>query len=165
MAAGVAWRAQRVALEADVRWHTATDAYSLFESDLPGTLCEAAPSAPPVTSAVNFSDPPYEARAVLNAALGGHVVLSPMWMAHFGMFTDESPVADPESSILRKANLLGFTVGSSLQREHLSGSLGLGFTTGTSGNVRIASLSNGEVVETTLRIRSLSLVYALSYAF
>ncbi len=165
MVGGVAWHSERAAIEADVRYHGGTSAYSLYESDDQAHATVAPSGAPPTTSLVPFGDTPYKARAVVNAALGGHWVLSHGWTLHLGTFTDQSPVADPQTSTLRKANLVGFTGGVTLQGEHLTGALGLGYTSGESGTVRVATLTDGGLAETTMKLQSLSILYALAYEF
>jgi hypothetical protein len=163
--AGLAWHTQRAALEADLRYHGASGSYSLLASDARGRVTVVPAGAAPTSSDVTYRDTPFEARALWNAALGGHWMFTPAWIGHFGVFTDNSPVADPTTSILRKANLIGATLGATLQGEHLSGSLGLGYNGGESGTMKLSSLSTGLVAESKMRVRALSLVYALSYAF
>jgi hypothetical protein len=57
------------------------------------------------------------------------------------------------------------TLGATLQGEHLSGSLGFGYNRGESDTLQLGSLSTGLVAESKLRVRALSLVCAVSYAF
>ncbi len=162
---GVAWHSERAAIEADVRYHGGTSEYSLYESDDLAHATVAPAGAPPTTSLVPFGDTPYKARPVLNAALGGNFMLNRAWTVHLGVFTDESPVADPQTSTLRKADLVGLTGGVTLQGTHLTGALGLGYSRGESGTVRVATLTNGGLAETTMRVQSMSILYALAYTF
>ena len=62
-------------------------------------------------------------------------------------------------------NFFGATLGAKLRGDHLAGSLGLGFSWGDSKNFLVGTQGDPEAVATRLSIRSLSLLYAISYTF
>jgi long-subunit fatty acid transport protein len=165
VAVGIARELRRGSIEVDVRYHGSTDTYALFSSSAQGRQVVSTPGNPPVATPVVFRDVTYKAREVWNFAAGGRYALSSKWTAHAGFFTDTSPVADPQATILRRANLVGFTGGATLSGQHLSGSLGFGYSSGDSGQVPTGRLADGTVVQSSLSIRSLSFTYAVSYVF
>ena len=162
---GVARRFQSWAIEANLRYHQSTDDYALFSSPVAAQVVEVNGGGPPTQSQLPFRDVRHQARNIWNTALGGHVDLNQHWTIHLGVFSDKSPVADPPTSMFRKANLYGGTGGVTLRSTHLSGALGLGYTFGTAPNLLLASLPDGTSLGTELKVRNLSLNYAIAYEF
>ena len=166
VAAGIGHNfSDRASIEADVRYHAAQDAYALYSSDAEGKRVVNFPGDPPVENPVTFADVQYQAREVWNFAVGGRYMLAQNWTAHAGFFTDMSPIDDATKTIFRKADLLGITTGATLSGEHLSGSLGLGFSFGDTGEVPVGTLADGTIAMSKSTIRAFSLSYAVSYAF
>jgi len=164
-AAGISRKFARGAIEADVRYHAATDEYVMLSSDGTGTGGAQLPGGPTQNYTLGFDDVVVKAASVVSVAVGGQYEFSKAWIGHVGFFTDPSPVDDGTAPVFRKADLYGLTIGASLHAEHLSGSLGFGYSFGTSEVVTQGTGIGGATATTKLNISSLSLNYAFTYAF
>jgi long-subunit fatty acid transport protein len=155
----------RASIEANVRYHAAQDSYSMYSSTAEGRRVVNTDGNPPVVQPVAFADVVNEAREVVNFAIGGRYLFTKNWTGHAGFYTDSSPVDDDTQTIFRKADIVGVTGGATLSGEHLSGSLGLAYSFGDTGDVQIGTLADGSpaVSKSTIRVASLS--YAVSYVF
>jgi hypothetical protein len=165
IAAGIAFRFDRGAIEVDARWHAGTPVYDIYATNVVGTLTVDAAGEPSEISAAVFAPTVYEARSVLNLAVGGRYALSRAWLLHGGFYTDTSPVAGAGDAFFPKIDFTGGTIGATLSGDHLSGSLGLGYTSGTSDEVPLGTLLGGFPVTGRFEVSTLSLNYAISYAF
>jgi hypothetical protein len=105
------------------------------------------------------------AKSVVNLAVGGHYVLSRVVTLHGGLFTDRSPVDDQTASRFVAMDLLGFTGGVTVGAGRLKGSAGLAYSGGTSGTISLGPSLGGRTGAAELSIRSLTLTYAVSFAF
>jgi len=85
--------------------------------------------------------------------------------AHVGFFTDNSPVADAATSIYRKVDLVGGSLGLSLKWGALSGSLGFTGSSGTSEARSSGTTIGGQPTVTEVKVSTFTALYALSYAF
>lgn len=152
------------AVELDVHYYGAIDPYAMYASTVPGRLTtqtggSLTVTTPPFTTTTN------SARSVVNVAIGGHHPLSKALGVHAGFSTDQSPVDDQAQSIFRKVNLSRVTAGMSLTGTSLSGSLGLGYSFGSGTRQTLGSTVGGQVTETQLKVRTVNVLFALSYAF
>jgi len=161
--AGVAWTGDVVALELDVRYHTAQRAYTVASTAEPvrvtviqpdGTWVERYVVAPSYTAAT---------KAVVNVAFGGRVVVGPTVTLHAGFFTDLSPVAPSENPLFQAVDLFGVTAGTSFRWEHFSGSVGAAYTWGHSENLEFRGLLGGPAFLGYIDANILSLLLAISY--
>jgi hypothetical protein len=87
-----------------------------------------------------------------------------MWRLHFGTETDLSPVG-AEDQVFTHVNLYGWTVGLSGTKGKFQFTGGLNYRNGTSDTVTLHDLETGEPVQSVVKIRTLGLIYALSYKF
>jgi long-subunit fatty acid transport protein len=168
LAAGIGHNfSDRASIEANVRYHAAQDFYSMYSSDVQGQRVVSIPDTPPIVEAVTFADVRHRTRAVWNFAAGGRYQFTRLWTGHAGFYTDASPIKeeDEEVSIFRKADIVGLTGGATLSGEHLSGSLGLAFSFGDTGDVPVGTLADGTPAMSKSTIRVFSLSYAVSYVF
>ena len=133
---GVAVRLGKVRIEADVRWYNSIGDWNLYTSDSVGTAVSQDASNPVETEPVELGPVTLAYRSVLNFAIGGRVPLTKALALHVGFNSDESPLSGT-GEVFRKVNLIGATVGLSLTGAKLSGSLGLGFQSGTSPETEI----------------------------
>jgi hypothetical protein len=159
---GVAFDVFRGEIEIDVHYFGAVDPYALYASDLPGRLTIDSGAGPTATS-VPFTTTTNSARSVVNFAIGGSRPISQKVRVHAGFSTDQSPV-DQSLSMFRQVNLKRFTAGFSLQGARLSGSLGLGFSTGSGTRQTLGSTEGGQQTTTRLNVKTANLLFALSYA-
>ena len=159
---GVAVRLGKVRLEADVRWYNSIGDWTLYDSDSPGAAIGQQGSAPAVAQTVAFAPVTLTYRSVVNFAIGGRIPLSKRLELHAGFNSDESPLPGTDESF-RKVNMIGGTVGLSLTGEKLSGSLGVGFQSGTSPETQIGIPPF--IRETKVSVNTFQLLYSISYAF
>jgi long-subunit fatty acid transport protein len=162
---GLAWRAGRFEAEVDVRYHSAIAEYALLSSTQRVETVTTGPDGLPVHTFTPFPGLYYGAAAVWNVAAGGHYRLDDAWSFHAGIYSDAAPAALTQHNLFRTVNFYGATLGAKLRGDHLAGSLGLGFSWGDSENFRVGAQGDPEAVTTRLSIRSLSLLYAVTYTF
>ncbi len=165
VAAGLAYRFDRGAIEFDARWHAGASTYDVYATDVVGTLTVDPAGGPATISDAVFTPTVFEARSIVNLAVGGRYVLSSSWLLHAGFFTDQSPVAGQGSAFFPKIDFAGGTIGATLSGDHLSGSLGIGYTSGTSDEVPIGRMLSGQFATGRYKVSTVSLNYAVSYAF
>src|SRR6185369_6012843 len=108
----------------------------------------------PTESTLSFVPVQEKADPVLNVAIGGHYLLSKRFRLHAGFFTDASPVADPDSSDFRTVDLLGASAGVSFSWTHLSGSLGVAGSWGTTDNRAVGPSLGGSAGNTKIKVSS-----------
>lgn len=162
---GIAVLFDRFQLEGDVRYHGGTSEYDLLSSNLPAQLITTDANGVPTQSTLTFIPPREASQSVVNVAIGGHYALSRAWRIHLGFFTDASPVARPDSSDFRTVDLLGASGGVSFGGGHLSGSLGVATSWGTTENRAIGPTLGGLAAKTKVKVTTFNLLYAISYQF
>jgi long-subunit fatty acid transport protein len=162
---GAALRATKGEVEVGVRYHGSVSAYDLYSSDVAGQLLRADGGSPPSVDAVPFGAARNSARSITNVAVGGHYQILSRLRVHAGFATDQSPVDEQATSLFRKVNLYRVTAGASFTGSTLSGSLGIGYSSGSGARRTTQETDDGRSVETGLQVRSINLVYAVSYAF
>jgi long-subunit fatty acid transport protein len=160
---GLAYRFTAGAIEADIRFHDGTGAYSLYHSDQPIQASVRAADGTTSNSTQPFPDVAYNTRKFVNVSLGGKYQLSNALTLHAGFFTALSPIDDPNTSAFRKANLYGTTVGAAYSSEHFAVSLGLSYEWGSSDPVALGNIE--QPVASGLDIKSFTVLYALTYQF
>jgi hypothetical protein len=163
--AGVAVRWSRGEIELDVRYHGSVSAYELYASDSVARFVEDAAGTAPVQAEVPFAATVNSTRRVTNFAIGGSYLVGRGLRVHAGFATDESPVESQATSAFRKVDLYRVTTGVSLTGGRLSGSLGLGYSSGAGSRESLQATPGGSTVSTRLEVQSLNLLYALSFAF
>jgi len=162
---GLGWHSKLFELEADLRYHTAISAYPLFSSQMPVQVTTTGPGGIPVVTAQPFPAVENAARQVWNWAVGGHVNIGEAWSVHAGFFSDYSPTTAAGQDVFRAVNMYGMTVGGRVHGDHLSASLGFAFSWGNSSNFSFQDPASGTTINTRLSIRTLSLLYAVTYQF
>jgi long-subunit fatty acid transport protein len=162
---GLAWRRPAWEVELDVRYHAAVSTYAMLSSTRSVDVVTTGSNGEPVRTQVPFTPLLYGATTVWNVAVGGRYNLDEAWSFHGGFYTDVAPVSPVGEDLFRRVNLYGATAGAKLKGDHLSGSLGLGFSWGNSQPFTVGQTPEGAPVVTTFKIRSVSLLYAISYRF
>jgi long-subunit fatty acid transport protein len=163
---GLAWRSRAFEVEADVRFHAGIAEYALFTSQNPVRVTTTDPvTGLPVYSTQPFPSVTNGAKAVWNFAVGGRYNLDQTWSLHGGFFTDGSPTNASGERVFRSVDMYGVTVGAKVRGDHLSGSLGFGYTWGSSPPFTFGDPVAGTPITTRLSITSLSLLYAIAYKF
>jgi hypothetical protein len=67
--------------------------------------------------------------------------------------------------VFDEVNLLGWTIGASVAVNKLTYSIGFNIRTGTANDVPVRDLLTGDRITTALDVKTVGLVYSLSYAF
>ncbi len=162
---GLGWHSKLFELEGDLRYHTAISAYSLFASQVPIQVTTTGPGGVPVVTSKPFPAVQNAARQVWNWAAGGHINIGEAWSVHAGFFSDYSPTTAAGQDVFRAVNMYGMTLGGRVHGEHLSGSLGFAFSWGNSSSFSFEDPASGASIPTRLSIKTLSLLYAVTYEF
>lgn len=162
---GIALKLGKGEIEADVLYRGSRDPYELYSSDVAATVVRVDSTGTASTSTVAFAPAMEEARAITNIAIGGNYPLSDKVRAHAGFFTDNSPVGNAATSIYRKVDLVGGSLGVSLKFGALSGSLGVTGSSGTSEKRSAGTTLGGVPTVTEVKVSTFTALYALSYAF
>lgn len=162
---GIAILFDRFTLEGDVRYHGSAGTYALFSSSELARVVTTDANGVPTESTLPFVPVKERADPVVNMAIGGHYLLSKRWSLHAGFFTDNSPVADSDSSDFRTVDLLGVSAGVTFGWTHLSGSLGVTSSWGTTDNRTVGPSLGGVAGSTKIKVSSFTMLYAFSYAF
>lgn len=163
-AGGVAVELGRFQVEADVRYYGSRNAYELLSSDSSFLSVTTNASGVPTLDERPFDPLVETTQSVTNLALGVNTALWRSWRIHTGVFTDGSPVANPETTTFGVVDLTGLTVAVSFGGS-LSGSVGLSSSWGTTAPRRVGPTLGGVERATSVKIRSVYLHYALSYTF
>ena len=85
-------------------------------------------------------------------------------LLHFGVASDRSPVADGDQ-IFGHADMLSWTLGLSGSMGRFTFAAGTNVHSGTADNITIRNLLDGRTVQTDVDLRTIGLIYALSYKF
>ncbi|MGO8969857.1 MAG: OmpP1/FadL family transporter [Myxococcaceae bacterium] len=162
---GLGWHSSLFGLEADLRYHTAISDYVLLGSQNLVQTTTTAPNGTPVVTTSPFPGIKNGANQVFNWAIGGSVNITEWWSVHAGFFSDYSPTDTAGQTLFRNVSMYGVTAGAKVRGEHLSGSFGVGFNWGNSPNFSFPNSTTGTTITTKLVVRSLQLLYALTYKF
>ena len=162
---GVAYRFGGAQLEADVRFHDATDPYDFYRSSVPLQITTGSGTGPGTSSSTAALNPiRYSSRKVYNYSFGGNYAVGRIATVHAGFYTSFSPVADEAASPFRKADLYGATGGVDFQFEHFGASIGAGYQWGKSAPTAL-TLGNQQVSGSGITLQAISILYAISYQF
>jgi hypothetical protein len=163
---GLAYVGNRIVVEFDAQAYTGIDAYSMFSSTEPVLTYTDGPSSAPVVTSTPFPGIISASRAFSNISVGGHYVLSPTrsMRLHVGMAMDRSPVADADQ-IFGRADMLSWTIGLSGSMGRLTFAAGANVRSGTADNFTVRNLLDGQTIPTAVDLRTVGLIYSLSYRF
>jgi hypothetical protein len=165
--AGVAWVGPRVRLEVDVLTHAAGGRYDAVGTSQSWTLVtDAGQGAPPTVQRPAWTPPAVDSRAVTNLAVGGQVQVTQdgAWALYGGYATDRSPVGEHDTTFT-DADMQVFTAGISGKTSLVLGSVGVRYESGTTGDIMLRLMQNGQQVRTRLKISNLGLVYSIAIRF
>jgi len=163
---GLAWRSKDFEVEADVRYYAGISDYTLLSSDKPVVTTTTGATGLPVVTTTPFAGVTNGARSVWNFAVGGRYNVNETWSLHGGFLTDASPTNAAGERLFRSVNMYGITAGAKVRLDHLSGSLGFGYSWGSSAPFTFgANVDGSPPISTKLTITSLYLLYAVAYRF
>ena len=165
MRGGVAYIGRRLEIEVDVAAETGLSAYDMLASDEP-VVTYTSGAGGPVISTQPFAGAMSQSQAVFNVAVGGHLVLTEdgVWRLHFGAGSDRSGVG-PDDEVFTKINFGTFTVGLSGTKDRLQFTAGLNYRSGAAKDVVLGQLDAGTLVRSGINVRTVGIIYALSYRF
>jgi hypothetical protein len=162
---GVAYRFGGAQIEADLRFHDATDPYDFYRSNVPLQITTGSGTgAGTSVSPVPLNPIRYSSRRVYNYSIGGNYALGRNATLHAGFYSSYSPVADETNSPFRKADLYGATGGVDFQFEHFGASIGAGYQWGKSAPTPL-QLGNQQLAGSGITLQAISILYAISYQF
>ena len=147
--------------------YTPISAYAMIASDQPiVTYTNPGAGAAPGVSSRSYGGAISQSRGIANVAVGGHLLLNSngIWRLHYGAGTDYSPVGD-EDKVFTRLNRFSWSIGISGTKGPLQFTTGVNYRSGSSDDVVIRNLQNGEQVTSTIHVATLGLIYSLSYKF
>jgi hypothetical protein len=163
--AGATYRYSKGQVEVDVRYFSGEDQYDLLSSDsLAVRITTDAAGIPTITNPA-FTPVVNRARSYVSFAAGANFSVSPSFRLHAGVFTDPSPVADPEQSNFRAVDLTGVSAGVSVGSGNLTGSLGVSSSWGTTSERAVGPTLGGVAGTTDISVRTFTVLYAVSFTF
>ena len=165
--AGLAWVGPRAQVEFDVLTYAAGGRYSAYSTDQawilvtdPGTGTQPSAQQTPLTT------PTVDSRAVTNIAIGGQWLLREggSWTVHGGYATDRSPVGT-DDTLFTRVNMQVVTAGLSGRAKFVLASVGVRYQAGTTDEILLRQMQNGQQLGTRLKISNLGLVYSVAVRF
>lgn len=161
VSAGVSWSSERAGVEFNVKQYAGTGRYDVFKSSRPVERTVVTADGVTVDEAP-FPAVTYAGRAVTNVALGGRYRFGEAITAHGGVYTDRSPVSPGSDALFARVDLVGATGGASVKIKGFVGSVGMAYVVGERQiNVTLTDVT----IQPSVRVRSLQLLYALSFTF
>jgi hypothetical protein len=162
---GLAYVGRRMEIEVDVSAETAVSAYNMLESDAPIVSYTGGTGAPVIATRA-FPGAVAQSTTAVNVAVGGHVRLTDngVWRLHFGAGTDRSGVG-PDDEIFTKVHFGTWTVGVSGTKDRLQFTAGFNYRSGQADDIVIGQLDSGTLVRSGIDVRTIGIIYAVSYRF
>jgi hypothetical protein len=167
ISAGVAFHFGIVEFELDAHWYLATGPYDLFSSSSQVHTVNAISGTPPQTVVSPFPAQVWGTRNVVDLNFGGSVGVSKLIKLLAGFYSDLSP-GNVRSNIFQNVTLYGVRAGVSFNSSNLSGSVGLGYEFGSTAvplQINFPGSSGATLVNQSLTLQTLSLLFALAYVF
>jgi len=165
--AGVGLVRERYALELDLQAYTGIAAYPLMASGQPFVVyVDTGAGTPPAVISQPFGGLISESDSVFNVGVGGSfkVMKSRNLKIHGGVASNGSPVG-PADEVFTRVGLLSWTIGASGSLGKFEFSVGFNRQTGTSDEITVRNLLNGQVARTRADVRINGVVYHLAYQF
>ena len=164
---GLAYVRPRFEAEISVHGSASQSSYSLMSSDASvTTVADDGRGGPPVTQVRPWAGLTSYPRGFADASIGGHAVLTEngIWKLHFGYAANRAPVTD-QDQVFNAVDLHAITVGIGGQLKHFQASLGLRYEFGTSSDIVVHELTNGQAVTTNFSVRNIGAIYSVAYLF
>jgi hypothetical protein len=163
----IAYVGNRGEIETAVHGYTSISPYSLISSPEQAILYhDDGLGGPPTFTQQAFAGLTSASKSIANVSVGGHYKLfsDRELRMHFGVTTDMSPVA-PEDQVFDKVDLLAWTVGLSGRMNRLTYAAGFNYRSGTSESITLRNLISRQPVNTEIGIRTMGMIYSVSYQF
>jgi hypothetical protein len=165
--AGLAWVGPRAQVEFDVLTYAAGGRYSAYSTDQTWILVtDPGTGTQPSTQQAPLTAPTVDSRAVTNIAVGGQMQLREggSWTVHGGYATDRSPVGT-DDTLFTRVNMQVVTAGLSGRAKFVLASVGVRYQAGTTDEIALLQMQNGQQFGTRLKISNLGLVYSVTVRF
>jgi len=162
-----AWIGGRGEIEVDVHGYTSISPYAMLSSPITSAIYQDdGTGAPPTVTKQPFGGLTSASRSVGNASVGGRYKLfsGREMRLHFGFSSDMSPVA-PEDKVFDKVDLTAWTIGLSGRAEKLTYAAGFNYRAGTSEDFTVQNVLSGQPYITNIHVRTMGMIYSLSYQF
>jgi len=163
----IAYVGARGEIETAVHGYTSVSPYEIISSPLNAVIYRDAGLGGPATIEMQpFPGLTSASKAIANVSVGGHIkpFSGKEMRLHFGVTTDMSPVAS-EDEVFDSVDLTAFTIGLSGQAQKLTYAAGFNYRGGTSDSIKLRNLINREPVTTDIGIRTMGMIYSVSYQF
>jgi hypothetical protein len=167
MTGAIAYVGDRGEIETAVHGYTSVSPYSLLSSPVESiTYHDNGLGGPATFTKQAFAGLTAASRSIANVSVGGHYKLfsDRELRLHFGVTTDLSPVA-PEDQVFDKVDLTAWTVGISGRVQKLTYAAGFNYRSGTSDSITLKNLISNQPVTTNISIRTMGMIYSVSYQF
>lgn len=164
---GAAWVRNRFELEVDLQAFSSIDAYPLISTDSPTLIYgDAGANQPPAVISRPFPSLTSASDGVVNVSTGGHLRLfaNRDMRIHAGVGNNQSPVAAADT-VFSHVDLLTWTLGVSGSLGRFQFSAGFNRQSGTTSDITLRNLLNGQVVESTMDVSMGGFIYSLAYQF
>ena len=143
------------------------DAYPLISTDSPTLIYgDAGANQPPAVISRPFPSLTSASDGVVNVSTGGHLRLfaNRDMRIHAGVGNNQSPVAAADT-VFSHVDLLTWTLGVSGSLGRFQFSAGFNRQSGTTSDITLRNLLNGQVVESTMDVSMGGFIYSLAYQF
>lgn len=164
---GLAYVGARGELEVDVQAYTPISQHQMLATDQPiVTYTNPGGGAAPIVTTRTSNGWLSQSRGLANVSFGGHFMLtsSGVWRLHFGAGTDNSPVGAADQ-VFTNVNLYRWSAGVSGTKGKFQFTAGVNYRGGSSDDVIVRDLQNGDLIKSGINIRTIGLIYSLSYKF
>jgi hypothetical protein len=162
---GAAYESDLFQIELDLLYFTGANPYTVLGSNKQVTRYVTVFDKMFSVQRLQFPDLRFNRKQVFNAALGGFIKATDIFRIHGGVFTDLSPVSSGGSTIFRKINLYGATVGLSVQSNNLAGGVGFIYSYGRSDSFAVGQNIPTDQTTTHLNVSSFTLAWAVGVVF
>lgn len=167
MTGAIAYVGDRGEIETAVHGYTSVSPYSLISSPVNSIVYHDDGLGGPATiQSLPFPGLTSASRAIANVSVGGRYKLfsDREMRVHFGVTSDLSPVA-PEDQVFDKVDLTAWTIGVSGKAQKLTYAAGFNYRSGTSDSITVRNLISRQPVTTDIGIRTMGMIYSVSYQF
>lgn len=164
---GAAWVSDRLELELDVQAYSSISAYSMIATQQPTLIyTDSASNRFPSVMSQAFAGLISASDSVVNVNAGGQVRLlrGRDLRVHAGIGGNGSPVGS-QDAVFNRIDLLTWTLGVSGSLGRVQFAAGFNHQSGTTDDVTLHNLLNGQAVRSGLDVAMTGFIYSLAYQF
>jgi hypothetical protein len=157
----------RLELELDVQAYSSIGAYSMIATQQPTLIyTDSGSNRLPSVMSQPFAGLTSASDSVVNVSAGGQVRLlrGRDLRLHAGIAGNGSPVG-PEDAVFNRVDLLTWTLGVSGSLGRVQFAAGFNHQSGTTDDVTLHNLLNGQAVRSGLDVGMTGFIYSLAYQF